>query len=251
MCDAYNPFSLEGKTILVTGASSGIGRATAIECAKMGAQIIVTGRNKERLDETYGALKGSGHQLIIGDLRDAGFLDSLVAGLPVLDGLVNNAGFGHSLPVKFITEEALSGIFSVNTFAPIMLTRHLAKRKLIRRGGSIVFTSSISGVLCAAPALSMYAATKGAINGFIKGAAIDFAPMRIRVNSVIPGMVETNIMAGEIVTQEQLEVDKKRYPLGRYGKPEEVAHAIIYLLSDASQWVTGSNLLIDGGYTLL
>ena len=114
-----------------------------------------------------------------------------------------------------------------------------------------MFISSISGIKVSYIGNSIYSASKGAINGFCKGLALELAPQQIRVNTVIPGMVETNIVSGGEVTQEQMEADKQKYPLKRYGKPEEVAYAVVYLLSDASSWVTGSNLLIDGGYTLL
>lgn len=246
-----NPFSLENKTILITGASSGIGRATAIECSKMGAKVIVTGRNKERLTETFNSLEGDGHTLLAADLTKSTELLALVDALPIIDGCLNNAGITKIVPVRFITEEALGDILDVNTIAPIMLTQQLVKSKKIAKGASIVFTSSVSGVYCSAIASSLYSTTKGAINGFIKGAALDLAPKQIRVNSVTPGMIDTDIFAEGSITDAQLELDKANYPLKRYGKPEEVAFAVIYLLSDASKWVTGSNLLIDGGYTLL
>jgi NAD(P)-dependent dehydrogenase (short-subunit alcohol dehydrogenase family) len=125
------------------------------------------------------------------------------------------------------------------------------KSKKIGKGSSIVFISSVSGVYCSAVASSIYSASKGAVNGLVKGIALDLASKGIRVNSVNPGMIDTDIFSGSAITQDQLDEDMKRYPLGRYGKPEEVAYAVIYLLSDASSWTTGSNLLIDGGYTLL
>jgi len=140
---------------------------------------------------------------------------------------------------------------NVNFFAPIELTRLLVKSKKISKGGSIVFISSITGVYCSFVASSIYSASKGAINGLVKGVALDLAPKGIRVNSVNPGMIETDILSDSAITEDQLKEDMKRYPLGRYGKPEEVANAVIYLLSDAASWTTGSNLLIDGGYTLI
>jgi NAD(P)-dependent dehydrogenase (short-subunit alcohol dehydrogenase family) len=247
----YNPFSLEGKTILVTGASSGIGRTTAIACSRMGAKVIITGRNEERLKITLDSLFGNGHLLIKADLVNMEELNDIVVSSPPLDGLVNNAGVTKTIPVQFIKKENLDELLSVNTIAPILLTQQLLKRKKIQQGGSIVFTSSISGIYCSAVASSLYSTSKGAINGFVKGVALDIASLKIRVNSVNPGMIETDIFSEGIISQEQLEIDKKKYPLKRYGKPEEVAYAIIYLLSDAAAWVTGSNLIIDGGYTLL
>ncbi|GHT31045.1 3-oxoacyl-ACP reductase [Bacteroidia bacterium] len=246
----YNPFSLENKTILVTGASSGIGRAAAIECAKMGATVIITGRNKDRLQETFLQLQGEGHLQFAADLQEEGAISYLVENMPVLDGLVNNAGITITLPTPFINEKALSEVLQVNTISPILLTQLLVKKKKIRNGGAIVFTCSTSGVYNAVVGNAMYSASKGAINGFMKNAALDLAAKNIRVNAVSPGMIKTNILETGIVTEEQLQEDMKKYPLKRYGEPEEVAFAIIYLLSDAAKWVTGTNLLIDGGLTL-
>lgn len=247
----YNPFSLQDKTILVTGASSGIGKATAIECSRMGAKVVVTGRDEKRLKKTFDLLSGEGHSFFTADISSDNELVNLVESLPVLNGLVNNAGITRTTPVQFIKRKTLDDILSINTIAPILLTQQLTKNKKISQGGSIVFTSSVSGLYCSAIASSLYSTSKGAVNGFIKGAALDLAPRGIRVNSVNPGMIDTNIYSEGIITKEQLELDMQKYPLKRYGKPEEVAYAIIYLLSDASKWVTGSNLLIDGGYTLL
>lgn len=249
----YNPFSLEDKVILVTGASSGIGRAIAIECSKLGASVILTARNRDRLEETLQHMDTSQqHQIIIGDLSNEEDLINLVQsiGQPI-DGLVQCAGFTIPKPFQFVTEKDVDSIMKVNYTAPLLLTQQLLKRKKIKKGASVVFISSISGVWVSYVAGSLYSGSKGAINGLVKGMAIELASKSIRVNCVNPGMIETNILEGGEITKEQLQEDTKRYPLGRYGKPEEVAHAVIYLLSDASSWVTGSNLLIDGGYTLL
>lgn len=247
----YNPFTLEGKNILVTGASSGIGKAIAIETSKMGASVIITGRNEQKLKETYSLLEGSGHDLIVADLSIKEDLDRLHNELPVINGLVNCAGITKVLPFPFATRYSFEEVMNVNFFAPTELTRLLVKSKKIGKGGSIVFISSVSGVYCSAVASSIYSSSKGAVNGLIKGVALDLAPKGIRVNSVNPGMINTDIFAGSAITDEQLKIDMLRYPLGRYGKPEEVAYAVIYLLSNAASWITGSNLLIDGGYTLL
>jgi len=247
----FNPFTLNGKTIFVTGASSGIGRAIAIESSKMGANVIITGRNEERLKKTYYLLKGSGHGLIVADLSVKEDIERLHKELPVIDGLVNCAGLTKVAPFSFATRDSFEEVMNVNFFAPIELTRLLVKSKKISKGGSIVFISSITGVYCSFVASSIYSASKGAINGLVKGVALDLAPKGIRVNSVNPGMIETDILSDSAITEDQLKEDMKRYPLGRYGKPEEVANAVIYLLSDAASWTTGSNLLIDGGYTLI
>jgi NAD(P)-dependent dehydrogenase (short-subunit alcohol dehydrogenase family) len=247
----YNPFSLNEKTILVTGASSGIGKAIAVECSKMGATVIISARNKERLQETLSNMEGNGHSIVAADLSNTADLAHLINESPVLDGLVNCVGLTKTLPFEFIKPEVLSKVMDINFTAPTLLSAQLAKKKKFSKNSSIVFMSSISGVLCTILANSIYSASKGAINGIVKGMALDLASKNIRVNSVNPGMIETHILDAGIITEEQLNEDKKRYPLRRYGKPEEVAYAVIYLLSDASSWVTGSNLVIDGGYTLL
>jgi NAD(P)-dependent dehydrogenase (short-subunit alcohol dehydrogenase family) len=247
----YNPFSLEGKTVLVTGASSGIGRAIAIECSKMGAMVIITARNEERLKETLLQMEGESHSIIIADLNNENERKQLVDELPALDGLVNCAGINKLLPFHFVTAESLTNVMDVNFTAPALLSAELIKKKKFLKNSSIVFISSISGVLCSSAGGSIYSASKGAVNGLIKGMALDLAAKGIRVNSVNPGVIETHIFDEGTITTEQLEEDKKRYPLKRHGKPEEVAYAVIYLLSDASSWVTGSNLVIDGGFTLL
>ena len=247
----YNPFTLEGKRVLVTGASSGIGKAIAIESSKMGASIIITGRNEERLKKTYYLLKGNGHGLIVADLSVKEDIERLHKELPVIDGLVNCAGLTKVAPFSFATRDSFEEVMNVNFFAPTELTRLMVKTKKIRKGASIVFISSVSGVYCSAVASAIYSSSKGAVNGLVKGVALDLAPKGIRVNSVNPGMIDTEIFTGSAITDEQLQTDMLRYPLGRYGKPEEVAYAVIYLLSDAATWITGSNLLIDGGYTLL
>lgn len=246
----YNPFTLQGKIVLVTGASSGIGKATAIECSRLGAKVVVSGRNEERLQQTLSELEGEGHVAIIADLATDEGIDCIVTQCPQLDGLVNNAGSTLMLPTQFISRDKLMSVLEVNTIAPILLTQKLLKAKKVGKGASIVFTDSISGVEIASPGNVLYSTSKSAINGFVKNAALDLAPKNIRVNAVCPGMIATHILDGKSVTAEDMEADMKKYPLKRYGKPEEVAYAIIYLLSDASAFTTGANIVIDGGFTL-
>lgn len=248
---SYNPFTLEGKTILVTGSTSGIGRATAVECSKMGAKVVVTGRNEERAKETISMMSGEGHSYVVADLGSIEGIDKLVAEVPVLDGCVNNAGYNVLQLVTFIKQEDMKHIFDVNAEAPIYLTHKLVKTKKLVKGASVVFTSSISARGVCSPGNSLYSATKAAMTAFMRNAAIDLASKRIRCNSVAPGMVETPLKEGKsVVTEEQWEINRQLYPLGRFGQPEDVANAIIYLLSDASSWVTGTELVIDGGRSL-
>lgn len=250
----YNPFSLHNKKILVTGASSGIGRAIAIECAKMGACVILTARNRERLEDTVSIMESNveDHQVITSDLSTEDGVISLAESIPCdLDGIVHCAGVTIPKPFQYYTKNDIDIVMFVNFQAPVMLTQALLRNKKIKKKSSIVFISSISGVWISSIASSIYSASKGAINGIAKGLALELAPRQIRVNCVNPGMVDTNIYKDSVITEDLLEEDRKKYPLKRYGKPEEVAYAVIYLLSDASTWVTGTNLLIDGGYTLL
>lgn len=246
----YNPFSLQDKTILVTGASSGIGKAIAIECSKMGAKVFITGRNEQRLQETFNQLNGKQPNYIVADLTKKEDIDNLVEKVEELDGLVNCAGIsGHSL-FSFLKEEEVKNMFDINFFSQMNICKQLLTKKKINKGASIVFLTSTSGILSSYIGGSIYSATKGALNGLIKGMAIELAPKKIRVNSVMPSMIETPIMNSGDVTEEQFEADKQKYPLKRYGKPEEVAYAAVYLLSDASTWTTGTSLLLDGGRSI-
>lgn len=246
---SYNPFTLEGKTIMVTGASSGIGQATAIECAKMGAKVVVTGRNVERLQETFDQLEGKGHLQLIADLNDEAEITKLVEQCPMLNGFVNNAGRGKSKPVGFVGLEDLQDVFQTNLFGVALLTKMLLKKKKILKGGSIVFTSSISAYMTAA-GLSIYASSKAAVAAYMRTCAIELGPKGIRCNAILPGMVETKLINSGTYTDEDKMNDLALYPLGRYGRPEDIARAMVFLLSDASAWMTGTELVVDGGRSL-
>lgn len=244
----YNPFSLEGKTILVTGASSGIGRATAIECSRLGAKVIITGRNAERLNETFNMLENDGHLQFVADLSQQDDIDYLVGQVPAINGLVNNAGTGVISLVNFFKPTDIDYVYRVNVFGPMMLTKSMLKKKKMLSAGSIVFTSSISSGL-STPGNGIYASTKAAISSYMRTCAVELGARGIRSNAVEPGTVETPLGTGAL-TDEMRRNDLEYYPLKRYGRTEEVAHAIIYLLSDASTWVTGTTLRIDGGRML-
>ena len=248
----YNPYTLEGKIILVTGASSGIGKAAAIECSKAGAKVILTARNEERLRETHDQLVDVDNQpaWIVADMQKDDDIQTLVDQLPMLDGVICNAGISINVPIAFIDREKIQQVLDVNTIAPILLTRQLIKKKKVAKGGSIVFTSSISGNNTVTVAHEMYSASKTAITGFMRNAALDLAVKGIRCNAVHPGMINTPMVHSGKYSEEQLQKDMENYPLHRFGEPEEVAYAMIYLLSDAAAWVTGHSLVIDGGLTL-
>ena len=249
----YNPFSLAGKQILVTGASSGIGRATAIECAKQGATLILNGRNKAALDETKAALEnqeGKHHVLFVADWTEKQAYEQIADSLPALDGVVCNAGISKMLPVQFYSEEVLNEVFSVNCFAPMLLIKQLVRQKKLKNPSSVVFTASISGYSNVAPANGIYGASKSALSAYMKYAALELAGKGIRCNAVHPGRIQTPLIENRLLSEEDVKRDISLYPMRRYGKPEEVAYAIVYLLSDAASWVTGTNLVIDGGRSL-
>lgn len=249
-----NPFSLEEKTILVTGASSGIGRATAIECARMGARVILSARNVERLELTRAELDNqeNNHEIMVADLTNQDEIETLVNAVPSLDGLVLSSGrTGNALPIKFDKREKINPVFETNFFAPFELMRSLFKSKKLKDGSSVVTIASIGGVKAFATGNGDYGAAKAALNSIMKFAAKEFAAKGIRVNCICPGMIQTPMVDSCGFSEEQLKADIATYPLKRYGKPEEVAYGAVYLLSDATVWVTGTELYIDGGVTVL
>lgn len=249
--ESYNPFSLKGKRVLVTGASSGIGRAIAIECSRMGAQVLITARNDVRLAETLSMMDNADNAMYIADLTDDSHIDALAKFAGNIDGLVNCAGIVKHVPFRFNYREYLDSVMEVNFFAPTTLTQHFIKRKQLNKNASIVFISSIMGGFVSNVGISSYSASKGAIAAMSKSLALELAPRGIRVNCISPGMVDTALMADGIVSDVQLEKDRLNYPLKRYGKPEDIAWTAVYLLSDATAWMTGSNIVIDGGYTCI
>ena len=246
----YNPFSLEGKTVLVTGASSGIGQETAIQCSKMGAQVLATARNVERLKETLSQMEGDGHKMIVADLTNQDDVYRLVGEVESLKGLVLCAGKGMTSPFPFSTRDKYDEIFNVNFFAPVELFRLLVRKKKLEKDASVVFVSSIGGNGSYSLGNGVYGASKAAVNSTMKFCARELASKKIRVNSVNPGMVNTKLIQGGAISEEQHKLDMEKYPLKRYGEPEDIAFGIIYLLSDASSWVTGHSLVIDGGVTI-
>ena len=245
----YNPFSLKNKTILVTGASSGIGSSVAIECSKIGATVIITGRDKVRLQGVFEKLDtNEGHQSVVADLLEVEELHALVEELPKIDGIVHCAAILKKLPLKFINEKALKETFETNVFAPSVLCQRIVRKKKINENGSIVFISSIASTVASYGNIT-YMGSKGAINSLARGMALELAPKKIRVNTIQPALIKTNL-TDKVLSEEDLYNYLPKFPLGRFGKPEEVAYAAIYLLSNASLWVTGTSLIVDGGVTL-
>ncbi len=247
----YNPFSLEGKTILITGAAGGIGRATAIECAKLGARLILTDINEEGVKTTLEHLPNKEqHRYLLANLTVDDEIDKLVCEIEKLDGFVSNAGITKPTLVKFINREDLERIMSINAMAPMFLTQRLLRKKKFSKNSSIVFTVSIGGVYTTAFGNAMYGSSKGALQVFMKNVALESAMNGIRCNSVNPGMINTGLLKPGTYSEEDKQKDMLTYPMKRYGEPREVALGIVYLLSDASSFVTGHSLIIDGGKTL-
>lgn len=246
MIESYNPFGLGGKQILVTGASSGIGRAIAVACAKMGATIILTGRNETKLKETLSLLPVGGHLIIVADLTNADELERLVSALPKLDGLVQCAGVGSRVLCKGMSQKDIDDIMKPNLEAPILLQSSIMTHKKLNKTSSVVFIASRAAV---APVVgnAIYSASKGAIISYSKCLSLELAPRQIRVNCICPAMVWTDLIEQDGLTKEEMEEAQLKYPLKRYGKPEDVANLAIYLLSDASNWMTGSCIDITGG----
>ena len=244
--ESYNPFSLKGKTVLVTGASSGIGRGIAVTCSKMKATVIINGRNQERLNETLSQMSDEGHSIIVGDLTDVAILNSVVSALPKLDGVVHCAGIGTRVLCKNILESDINQTINVNFKAPVLLQTEILRQKKINKGGSVVFIASISNE---SPTVgnALYSASKGALISYANCLQLELAPRLIRVNCISPAMVWTDLIFKGGLTEEVLHKDEMTYPLKRYGRPEDVANLAVYLLSDASEWMTGSNVKITGG----
>ena len=246
----YNPFSLKDKSILITGASGSIGKATAVECAKLGASIFLTGKNVEKLENAWNEANvyanGKGG-MIPCDLTNEDSIKSLAKQLPILDGIVFNAGISKLKPVKYIKESDYKEILDVNLISSAILLREILQQKKLRDCSSIAFTSSTAGLYDPIVGNAMYSASKGAVSAFAKNVAIEVASRKIRVNAVCPGRVDTPMIKANEALGNLDEENKKEYPLGRYARPEEIAWAFVYLLSDASSWVTGTDFIIDGG----
>ncbi len=246
MEDKFNPFSLSRKTVLVTGASSGIGRRTAIACSRMGATLLLNGRNERRLAETLVALEGSGHNIVTGDLTLKEDVERVVNQLPNLDGIVHCAGIGERKICKQIEQTDIDNIMGINFEGPVMLQTQLLQKRKIKKASSIVFIASIAPFQ-PTTGNALYSASKGAMIAYANCLSIELAPRQIRVNCICPGMIWTDLIYKGGLTKEELFEDEQKYPLKRYGTPDDVANAAIYLLSDASSWMTGSCLKIAGG----
>ena len=245
--NSYNPYSLNGKTVLVTGASSGIGVGIAVECSKMDANVIITGRNEERLGKTLSLMANEGRSISC-DLTKDEDIERLTAELPALDGIVFNAGIIKTVTIKHISKQNIDDVFKTDILSSIQIVQKLLKSKKINKGGSIVFISSIA-TSRARIGNSLYSAAKGGVNSFAKCLALELANQRSTVNCIQPGFVKSNMLVDGAISQAQIDEFLKNYPLGM-GDPKDIAMACVYFLSDAAKWVTGSVLNVDGGGTL-
>ena len=242
----YNPFTLEGKNILVTGASAGIGRGIAISCSRMGACVYAIGRNADRLNETICQMEGTGHKAVICDLTSRQDVAAFVSELPKLDGVVHCAGIGQRIPCKQLTETDVDNLMDINFKAPVLLQTELLTQKRLNKGASVIFIASIAS-WSPSTGNAVYSASKGALISYAKCLGLELAPRQIRVNCISSAMVWTELATNDGMSIEELKVDEERYPLKRYGQPEDIAHLAIYMLSDASAWMTNSNVEITGG----
>jgi NAD(P)-dependent dehydrogenase (short-subunit alcohol dehydrogenase family) len=243
-------FSLQNKTILITGASSGIGKAIAIFCASLGAKCVLSGRNIERLNLVLQTLEGDGHSSIDADITEQTGVNKIVDEILNLDGLIHSAGIMQLLPFRSISPLTFEKIMNINLYAPFYLSQALLKKRKINNSAAIIFLSSISGNIIGSKGNLMYSASKSAVNGIIKVLALELAEKKIRVNGIAAGMVKTEMWINNnmLISKEQLNKDETLYPLG-YGEPADIAGIAAFLVSDAAKWITGSIIIADGGFT--
>lgn len=250
-----NPLDLSGKTVLVTGASSGIGRATAALLGQLGARVVLSGRDEVRLEAALSALPaGAGHLVAPFDLSAVeaipGWLQQVSVQVGPLHGLVHCAGVMATVPIRFMAAQAAESMMRANWLTAWELAKGFRQKKVVAGGqGRIVFVSSVHAV-AGQPGVTAYASSKGALLALTRALALEFAPERITVNAVLPGLVRTEMMAAmeKDLTEEQMRTLCAKYPLG-VGEPQDVAQAIAFLVSEASRWITGTVLTVDGGYT--
>ena len=252
----YNPFSLENKVILVTGASSGIGRQCAIDCSKMGARVVLVARNEERLKQTLEQCEEPSRHIILpvdlsssDGLKEA--IKDVVAKVGKINGVVNCAGMSSVTPLKLVTDELLDQFFRTNVYSAINLSKEVTRAGNYDKecGCSIIFLASIMG-LCGEKCKTMYSATKGALIAAARSMACELAKNKVRVNVISPGAIETPINAKlPHMADPELRKELENKHLLGLGECSDIANACIYLLSDAAKWVTGQNIIVDGGYS--
>ena len=247
-----NPFSLTDQRILVTGATSGLGNAIALSCARMGAEVLGVGRDEERLQGTQReleAISSRPHRTTRADLTRAEDREALVAALGgPIHGVVHSAGISRLSPVRMMTEQHLREVQAINVDAPMLLTQALLKRNLVAPDGSIVFIASIAAHI-GVPGVAAYSGTKAALIAMMRCLAMEVVKRRIRANCLSPALVDTPLLDATATMVGSMEDERKNYPLG-FGKPDDVANATVFLLSGASRWITGTTIVMDGGLTV-
>lgn len=249
-----NPYQLDGRRILITGASAGIGRATAQRCAELGATIVGLGRNEERLTETIATLSGKGHAYQVADVDDTDGLlrtvEAVVAANGPLAGIVHAAGVQRATPLRVARTEDFLAHYRTNALGAATLLAAVAKRGVASpQGCSVVLVGSVMSTL-GAVGLAAYCSSKAAVVSLAKSAALELATAGVRVNAVLPGIVDTEMSRRYLssLAEDQVRTIRGKHPLG-IGQPEDVAHAIVFLLGDTARWITGTCLTVDGGYS--
>lgn len=253
---SFNPFSLENKVIVVTGASSGIGKQCAIDCSKMGAKVVLVARNEERLMQTLSEMQGKDHLVLSLDLSSLNDLKTIirevVSKVGKINGVVNCAGISSVTPLKLVTDELLDQFFHTNVYSAINLSKEVTRIGNYDKesGCSIIFIASIMGV-CGEKCKTLYSATKGALISASRSMACELAKKNVRVNVVSPGAIETpiNSKSAHMADPELRRQLEDKHLLG-LGECSDISNICIYLLSNAAKWVTGQNFIIDGGYTI-
>ena len=244
-----NFIDFAGRTILVTGATSGIGMETCIKIAKFGGNIIAIGRSQEKLNDLKNLLIGDfKFEGIVYDLENLENIDELISNIETqVDGIVHSAGIVQLQPIKFLNLELMHKIRTINYDSIVLILSKLLKKKLVNKNASIIFISSIAGEM-GMKGNFIYSSTKAALNASARVFASELSGQNIRVNCIAPGQVETELTAAVAlqVSEEAIEADRKKYPLG-YGKPEDIANLAVFLLSEKSRWITGTTITIDGG----
>ena len=240
-------FYLDDKIVLITGASSGIGKQVAISVAKANGKVIITGRNKERLEDCFNSLQGEGHKMLVADITDSDGINSIIKQIPKISGLVHSAGLAKYMPTKFIRQVDIDDLFKINFTAPVLLTSLLLKKKKITKPGSIVFMSSIASKNTYFGG-AMYSSSKSALETYSRVLALELASKEIRSNCLLPTFVKTPMVdyAEKTISSESMENFERISPLG-FGEPLDVANATVFLLSDAAKWITGANIPMGGG----
>jgi len=245
--------NLSGRRILVTGASSGLGRETAILLGELNARVILVARDHSRLQETLRQIPGEGHVVAPFDLADSdaipAWLRTVTAESGPLNGLVHSAGVRHTLPLRVLTAAKFEELMRINLTSAAMLAKAFQQRGCSTAPSALVFLSSVAG-FAGSPAISAYSASKAGLIGLTKSLALELAREGIRVNSVAPGFVRTEMWdrQREMSTPEQLQTIEEMHPLG-LGAARDVANAVAFLLAETGRWITGSVLVVDGGYS--